>query len=149
MADVKVITLWQPWASLWLTTRKVHETRHWRTNYRGELAVHAAKRECDYAVDAGLEDVCIQEFGSRWRDHLPRGKIIGVVQLIDCYSSNDRFPLDNSDRICGNFRPDRWLWKRGQFLKLARPFPIVGKQRIWNGPDVVLGRIDAFAEPTA
>lgn len=137
---MKAITLWQPWASLWLTTRKVHETRSWATKYRGDLIVHAAKRECDFTVDLRLEDVCVQEFGSRWRDHLPRGKIIGIVQLIDCYSANSNYPTDNSDEACGDFGRDRWLWKRGQFVALARPMPFVGKQGLWNGPDQVLGQ---------
>jgi len=136
---VKAITLWQPWASLWLTTRKVHETRSWATKYRGDLIVHAAKRECDYAVDLGLDDICTAEFGSRWRDHLPRGKIIGIVQLLDCQSMLEARPVDNDDRVCGIWSQDRIAWKRGQFLALARPMPFVGKQGLWNGPDQVLG----------
>src|SRR6266851_1649200 len=41
---MKGISLWQPWASLWCSRRKVHETRHWRCRHRGWLLVHAAKR---------------------------------------------------------------------------------------------------------
>lgn len=136
---MKAITLWQPWASLWLTTRKVHETRHWRTHYRGELAVHAAKRECDSTLDLELESLCRAEFGISWRDDLPRGAIIGVVQLVDCYSSNDHAPIDSVDRVCGNFMSNRYLWKRGQFLKLAKPLLVIGRQGLWNGPEVILG----------
>jgi activating signal cointegrator 1 len=41
---MKAISLWQPWASLWFTDSKIHETRHWSTRHRGPLYVHAAKR---------------------------------------------------------------------------------------------------------
>jgi len=40
------ISLWQPWATLWLLSdpdEKVFETRHWYAAHRGPLLVHAAK----------------------------------------------------------------------------------------------------------
>ncbi|NEQ45665.1 MAG: ASCH domain-containing protein [Leptolyngbya sp. SIOISBB] len=40
----KIITLWQPWASLVAYGFKQYETRSWATNYRGPLLIHAAKR---------------------------------------------------------------------------------------------------------
>ena len=138
---MKAITLWQPWASLWLTTRKVHETRSWRTKYRGELAVHAAKAVIgEEHLTRSLIDICCDEFGGHWQMDLPRGSIIGVVHLLDCYSSNDNLPIDNNDAACGDFGMGRWLWKRGQFLTLAQPLPIAGKQGLWNGPKQVLGQ---------
>jgi activating signal cointegrator 1 len=135
---MKAITLWQPWASLWLTTRKVHETRSWATKYRGELIVHAAKRQIT-DVEPELEEICLDEFGGHWRMDLPRGAIIGIVQLKDCQSMLEARPIDHDDRICGVWSTDRVAWKRGQFLALARPLPFVGKQGLWNGPDQVLG----------
>jgi hypothetical protein len=136
---MKAITLWQPWASLWLTTRKVHETRSWATKYRGELIVHAAKRPIDALIDPALNEICIDEFGGHWHMDLPRGSIIGIVQLLDCQSMLEARPIDNDDRVCGVWSPDRVAWKRGQFLALSRPMPFVGKQGLWNGPDQVLG----------
>jgi hypothetical protein len=47
--SMKAISLWQPWASLWCSPRKIHETRHWPTNNRGWMLVHAAQ-----AVREGL-----------------------------------------------------------------------------------------------
>jgi len=136
---VKAITLWQPWASLWLSPAKVHETRPWRTHYRGELAVHAAKRPVDWNLNFDLHCLCIDMLGQHYERTLPLGAIIGVVQLIDCYSSTDHAPVDWMDACCGDFSPNRWLWRRGQFLSLAKPLPIVGKQGLWNGPEQILG----------
>lgn len=41
---MKAISLWQPWASLIAAGVKSIETRGWPTNYRGQIAIHAAKR---------------------------------------------------------------------------------------------------------
>lgn len=41
---MKVITLWEPWASLIAVGAKMIETRSWNTNYRGRIAIHAAKK---------------------------------------------------------------------------------------------------------
>lgn len=39
---MKVITIWQPWASLIVLGHKKIETRGWATKYRGPLLIHAA-----------------------------------------------------------------------------------------------------------
>jgi activating signal cointegrator 1 len=128
---MKVLTIKQPWASLWLTARKVHETRGWRTNYRGPLAVHAGKRK-PYVIGSRLDALCITEFGLDWRDTLPCGAIIGVVDLVNCYSTNE-FAAENVDDLwCGDFTPDRWLWRRGAAGRLARPVNVRGHQGLWT-----------------
>jgi hypothetical protein len=38
----KIITLWQPWATLISLKVKNYETRGWSTSYQGELVIHAA-----------------------------------------------------------------------------------------------------------
>ncbi len=40
---MKALTLTQPWASLVAVGAKRIETRSWETNYRGTIAIHAAK----------------------------------------------------------------------------------------------------------
>lgn len=41
---MKCISLWQPWATLIAIGAKKIETRHWKTDVRGRVAIHAAKR---------------------------------------------------------------------------------------------------------
>ena len=41
---IKAITIYQPWASLKACGAKKFETRGWATNYRGPIAIHAAKQ---------------------------------------------------------------------------------------------------------
>jgi hypothetical protein len=42
---MKAVSLWQPFASLIYTGAKKIETRSWPTNYRGPLAIHAARKD--------------------------------------------------------------------------------------------------------
>lgn len=41
---MKAITLYQPWATLVALGKKKIETRSWKTDYRGPLAIHVAKK---------------------------------------------------------------------------------------------------------
>ena len=40
---MKVITIREPFATLIKDKAKIYETRSWKTNYRGEIYIHAAK----------------------------------------------------------------------------------------------------------
>lgn len=41
---MKALIIWQPWAQLIIEGYKKIETRSWRTNTRGAVAIHAAKK---------------------------------------------------------------------------------------------------------
>jgi hypothetical protein len=86
---MKAITIWQPWASLIACGAKKFETRSWKTDYRGPIAIHAAKKQFDtdmyskwalfpFAEALGLPD--IDSF-----DRLPYGCVIAVAELINCW----------------------------------------------------------------
>ena len=141
---MKAISLWQPWASLWLTDRKVHETRHWYTGHRGWLAVHATKRfEKDFEVGDPMRDILDGEFGGNWAMDLPTGAIIGAVDLVDCISTNIArgHPVHRDDRECGNWDRERYAWRRAAIVKLNEPIPYRGQQGMFTLPDDVARRI--------
>lgn len=133
---MRCISLWQPFASLWLSKAKVHETRHWSTPYRGPLAVHAAKKIV-VEVDHYVAEICAREFGRRWMFDLPLGAVVGTIELIDCVSTDADRPIwiDHHDYVCGDFSPGRFGWKRGQFTVLPKSIPYKGKQGFFNVPD--------------
>lgn len=139
---MKAISLWQPWASLWLSPRKIHETRHWTTAHRGWLAVHAAKRfEKDHQPH--LAAILRAEFGSDWYRTLPTGAIVGMVNIVACHTTEDilagvvpEFTAD--DCACGNFDIGRFGWQRREFKLLTRPIPFRGLQGIFSVPDDLL-----------
>jgi hypothetical protein len=137
--EMKAISLWQPWASLWCSNRKVHETRHWRCRHRGWLLVHAAKRfEKNFQLDDPLRLILDDEFGRHWATDLPAGALIGMVNVIDCLPTQTLFggtAASGDDRECGDFGSGRFAWKRGEFRLFEQPVPYRGRQGIFNVPD--------------
>lgn len=107
-ACLKMLSLWQPWASLCFLVNpetghpfKSIETRGWSTDYRGPVAVHAAlnTKALDYACwqseHDGETDPIIAPFGARIHakttangrvkavHDLPLGAVVGVADLVD------------------------------------------------------------------
>jgi activating signal cointegrator 1 len=140
---MKAISLWQPWASLWCSTRKVHETRHWRCSHRGWLLVHAAKRFETVDLHDQLRLILDGEFGDRWSKDLPTGALIGMVNVVDCLPTqmlNGDSAASDDDRECGDFGPGRFAWKRDEFRLFDQPIAYRGKQGIFTVPnDVIFG----------
>jgi activating signal cointegrator 1 len=148
---IKAISLWQPWASLWLSPNKLHETRHWKTPHRGRLLVHATKQMV-FDVGANLEDILLSEYGGHWGMDLPRGAIIGMVDLIDCIPTerivtNFRWTVEEQiDNACGNFDDGRFGWRRGTYWKFREPIPYRGRQSIFSVPHEVVAEQIAAAQ---
>lgn len=93
---MKVLSLWQPWASLVTLGVKTIETRSWSTKYRGPLAIHAAARG-PVPVETGQYHISITATGPwLWRGWgwtadstepigwaLPLGAIVATCTLVD------------------------------------------------------------------
>ena len=133
---MRAISLWQPWASLWMTDHKLHETRHWRTSYRGPLYVHAAKRpigKMDLSLD--LEALCRKTWGVNFRDRLPLGAVIGIVDLIEC-SETQTVGTTDIDKVCGDWTPGRFAWLRAPQPTYIGPWPYKGRQGFFQINDL-------------
>ena len=139
---MKAISLWQPWASLWCSGRKRHETRHWPINHRGPLIVHAAKRfEKRFDADDPIRAILEDEFGGHWGMDLPIGALIGVVVIVDCHETiGMRFAKDDEweDFACGDFSGGRYAWEAKNFTAFSEPIPYRGQQGIFNVSDKLL-----------
>lgn len=96
--EIRMLTLWQSWASLVSAGIKGFETRSWSTRYRGLLAVHAAKRPpCLVPVPRSLlSNSQIQAIQAMYP--LPRGGVVAVCRLIDCQEMWD-------SKVCGPLMP--------------------------------------------
>ncbi len=105
---MKALSMTQPWASLVAVGAKRLETRSWGTNYRGRIAIHAARKftkadaqMCDgrrfkEAFEATgymqiFADMAVHKMrGTRkvsrydvWKCVLPRGSVIATADLVD------------------------------------------------------------------
>jgi hypothetical protein len=90
------LSIRQPWASLILLAGKDIENRSWPTHTRGPILIHAAKsmtrREYLDAMDFfDANGTCRigHLLDSFEPDSLPRGGIIGSVNLVDCVYQSD------------------------------------------------------------
>ena len=159
---MKAITLWQPWATLKAIEAKRFETRSWKTDYRGPIAIHAAKRPLDddtYAlcwdepftselVKAGamglLEDGPVLLPGG-----LPYGAIVAVGFLAMVYFihkgrmlslypdgtviAGAEFHLPGEpERSFGDFSQGRYAWEIVDTKALEKPIPCRGYQQLWD-----------------
>ena len=151
---MKAITLWQPWASLLACGIKIYETRSWATNYRGPIAIHAAKNTprdlMPWPLD--FDDACRAAFGhKKWMDALPFGMMVATAELVECHriighgcrgqlgASLGCLEIDGGiykptelEKCFGDWTPGRYAWEFDDMTRLPEPIPAKGHQSIWN-----------------
>jgi hypothetical protein len=138
---MKAISLWQPWATLWVTGEKIHETRHWGTSHRGPLLIHAAKTRAGEAELITGRYYLTMRQALRKHDYvrfceLPFGAIIGMVDLVDCIPTESVWPrLTNGEEAFGNFGPGRFAWRAENPRLFREPITFKGSQGFFNVPD--------------
>lgn len=128
------ISLWQPWATLWASGIKVHETRHWRYPERLDghrILIHAAKRNptrADREDDPELFDMIARATPGR---ALPLGAFVGRGILAGNVSTNRHEGDTGDDYLAGNWSANRWAWKLVEAELFDRPIPARGQQGWW------------------
>lgn len=145
---MKVLSLWQPWATLVVIGAKAFETRGWRPpqGVIGQrIAIHATKSE-----DGAARRLCMAEpflsalrlvYGDDYQGDdraLPRGVILGSVLLVSAKPTEEvRSWLSKMDRgkrelQFGNYSDGRVAWRLDARRVLNEPIPAKGMQRLWN-----------------
>lgn len=156
---MKTLSLTQPWATLVAIGAKRIETRSWRTNYRGRIAIHAAKGFPKWA-----RDVCLtQPFdpvlraagfwrrampGEEWKDILPLGAVIAtcdLVRIVPTRALTSRelrwdspierrysYELTEDEEAFGDYSEGRYAWLLDNVESLAEPIPARGALGLWE-----------------
>lgn len=153
---MKALTILQPWASLIALGHKRIETRGWRTDYRGPIAIHAGK-SCEYAF------LLQREPFSRYRlSDLPLGAIVAKAHLVQCLPilvipslpacltaergrvlmwSGTNQPRDDfamHELAFGDYSTHcRWGWVLENVQRLPDPTPARGAQGLWEWAESV------------
>lgn len=124
---MKAITIKQPWASLIANGYKEYEFRTWKTNYRGEILIHAGK---------GIDKAAMKLFEYLNLSY-PSGVIIAKANLIDCVEVSKEFrdKLIQKDKLVYNGMND-YNWN-GYGFKLSNitkidPIEVNGKLSLWE-----------------
>ncbi len=154
---MKAITLTQPWATLVAIGAKQVETRSWTTQYRGPLAIHAAKGfpksakrlvTDDWAFFSALNPQYVQadwvggkrvvppNAGRIVVAGLPVGYIVAICKLIDMIPTEvfNAFPgsISAQERAFGDYSPGRFAWVLEDIEELVPPVEAKGALGLWN-----------------
>lgn len=144
MADLPIISLWQPYASLIFAKLpgeanfvKKHETRGFKPPLKyvgGFIGIHAtAKFPATKDIPEDLHELCMDVFGCSYNHTLPRGAIIGAVRLSGALPTESVTPWDE-DRIAGDWSHGRFAWPLSDVTPFPAPIPAKGKQGWWKFP---------------
>ena len=128
---MKVLSLKEPYATLIKLGKKKIETRSFKTNYRGELYIHASSTKIPkvWKNNKDLMNLVKEET-------LNFGYIICKCNLVDCIYMDEEFldkiKKDKLEFICGDYRLGRYAWILDDIEVLDRPIFAKGKLGIWN-----------------
>ena len=118
---MKALSLTQPWATLVATDQKRIETRSWRTNYRGPLYIHAAKRFPPHAREFALK-----VYGNpAVLPYITRGAIIARAYLLEVCPVEDLLALSVQEAKYGDYSPGRFAYLLSNIEQLE-PIPWKG-----------------------
>lgn len=137
---IRVISLWQPYATLFMLDRKGCETRGQKMPFqRGERVAIAATKQVKreqkelfghprlqrYYRNEGLPDRI---------DDLPRGCIIGTAIAWNSFEITLEMAMNLEEReyVYGDWRPGRWAWDFQEKTLLKEPIPVRGGQGVWH-----------------
>lgn len=146
MTEIRGLSLTQPWASLVALGHKTVETRSWRTQYRGRIAIHAAKNFPPAARAFAAEERTIGRIPAR----LPIGGIVCLVDLIDVLPAalvaldmHDWHEKPGLERRFGDYSAGRyaWIFNRPRLVTLAEPVAVRGARGLWRIPEDVAAQL--------
>jgi hypothetical protein len=157
--EIRGLSLTQPWASLVALGAKRMETRSWRTDYRGWLAIQAAKKFPKDDQELCLERVFLEALRPRYGNVpyrlLPLSAIVAVARLTDCLRTEQflmrgdcpepdlipgwtKIALSNQEYAFGNYDCGRWAWVLDDVRELPEPVHCPGALGLWKVPPPLL-----------
>ena len=123
---MKALTIREPWASLIINKYKKYEFRSRKTNYRGEILIHAGKN----AKKADLAK--FQEYHLDYQF----GAIIGMATISDCIKINKEWmeerKKENPLIYDKNVQEEEYAWVLTDIKKYKKAIPEKGKLGLWN-----------------
>lgn len=109
---MKALSLYAPYAALVADGAKKIEWRSWETSYRGQLLI------CSGAKKTKASE-----------NFLPFGYALCTVEIADCVPFSEKHLFDAYMSEMPEKSGFAWVLKN---KKIIRPFPVKGKQRIFN-----------------
>ena len=125
---MKVITIREPFATLIKDKVNIYETRSWKTNYRGEIYIHAAKAKSK-ASNASIASTYLKS-----RENPEH--IICKCLLKNCIYMDEDFinevKKNKEEYNSGHYEIGRYAWQLEVLEVLKEPIYAKGQLGIWN-----------------
>ena len=124
---MKVLTIKQPWAQLIIEGDKEYEFRSWKTNYRGDILIHAGK---------SIDKEAIKRFEC-YNLEYPTGSIIAKATMSDCIEVTEKFRCDRKDEnelVYRGIQDRNWngFGFKMENVEEIEPIEINGQLGLWN-----------------
>lgn len=125
---MKVLSIKEPFATLIKDGVKRYETRSWKTNYRGEIYIHAS---------IGLSTSLNKEKGMSYlKSDINLGYILCRCNLVECILMDEDFinyiETETTEKDYGDYRLGRYAWELEVLEVLETPILAKGRLGIWN-----------------
>lgn len=129
---MKVLSLTEPYATLIKEKKKLIETRSWKTDYRGELYIHASNTKIPKEWKDNQELFSLVN-----NTKLHFGEIICKCNLVDCIYMTEEYvekmKMDNyQEYICGVYEVGRYAWILEDITPLEEPIRAKGQLNLWT-----------------
>jgi hypothetical protein len=138
---LKVLSIWQPYATLILRGDKIYECRTWPAPAKliGQRIGIAATKQIKAEQRACAEHPMFQKHYKaagdieRW-DLLPRGAILGTATLKACHEMTKTMirKVGARERWFGDWRPGNFAWELSDPIALDYPPDVRGQQGLWD-----------------
>ena len=140
---MKVISIWQPFASLLMHRHKICETRTWPCppaliGQRIGIASTKVMKADQRAVITDPQLVAeYQRTGMPDIEELPHGCILGTVRIVSCEEITARTLqiIPSNEYAFGFWEPGYWAWRTADPEIWKTPVPVQGRQGIWDFND--------------
>ncbi len=125
---MKVISIKEPFATLIKDGVKIYETRSWKTNYRGEIYIHASK-----TISTSDNKENALKF---LKSNIKPGYILCKCRLVDCIEMDEEFISyinnETTEYFYGHYALGRYAWQLELIEVLETPIKTKGQLGIWN-----------------
>ena len=127
---MRVLTIKEPFATLIKNKVKYIETRSWKTNYRGELYIHAGLSKLTKEIKERKELTKLYK-----ENELKYGYIICKCTLVDCIYMTEDFIKEEKRKnpknfVSGRYEVGRYAWVLDN-IEPIKPIQAKGKLGIW------------------
>jgi hypothetical protein len=129
-SKIKALSIHEPWASAIALGHKCYETRDWKTNYRGLLAIHAAKKRFNskqynptFVKQLAYDNLLTYRYG----------ELVCLVDLVDCIPvENIRNTLSAKELAYGNYDDGRFAFEMELVQSINTNMQVRGQQGLFN-----------------